>query len=177
MLPGVYNNNVQIVQTRDYVAIVSEMIHDARIVPMDGRPHGTVRRWMGDSRGRWDGPTLVVDTINFSDKTDLRGASEHLHLVERFTRGRRHDRLPLHRRRSDDVDDGRGRRRFRCTRATSRSTNTRATKGTREASKEFCARRRCRGSSWVRARQEGRTAARQEFKVGRQEGRKARHDA
>ena len=84
--PGVYNNNVQIVQTRDYVAIVSEMIHDARIVPLDGRPHGSVRRWMGDSRARWDGPTLVVDTINFSEKTDLRGASEHLHLIERFTR-------------------------------------------------------------------------------------------
>ena len=55
MLPGVYNNNVQIIQTRDYVVIVAEMIHDARIVPMDGRAHGTVPRWMGDSRGRWDG--------------------------------------------------------------------------------------------------------------------------
>jgi hypothetical protein len=86
LLPGVYNNNVLFVQTRDYVAIVSEMIHDARIVPMDGRPHGTVRRWMGDSRGHWEGATLVVDTINFSEKTDLRGAAEHLHLVERFTR-------------------------------------------------------------------------------------------
>jgi hypothetical protein len=86
LLPGVYNNNVQFVQTRDYIAIVSEMIHDARIVPMDGRPHGTLRRWMGDSRGHWEGNTLVVDTINFSEKTDLRGAAEHLHLVERFTR-------------------------------------------------------------------------------------------
>src|SRR5882672_3467058 len=86
LLPGVYNNNVQFVQTRDYIAIVSEMIHDARIVPMDGRPHGAVRRWMGDSRGHWEGATLVVDTINFSEKTDLRGAAEHLHLVERFTR-------------------------------------------------------------------------------------------
>ena len=86
LLPGVYNNNVQFVQTRDYVAIVSEMIHDARIVPMDGRPHGAVRRWMGDSRGHWEDGTLVVDTINFSEKTDLRGSSERLHLVERFTR-------------------------------------------------------------------------------------------
>jgi hypothetical protein len=86
LLPGVYNNNVQFVQTRDYIAIVSEMIHDARIVPMDGRPHGTLRRWMGDSRGHWEGATLVVDTINFSEKTDLRGAAEHLHLVERFRR-------------------------------------------------------------------------------------------
>jgi hypothetical protein len=86
MLPGVYNNNVQFVQTRDTIAIVNEMIHDARIVPMDGRPHGTLRRWMGDPRGRWDNGTLVVDTINFSEKTDLRGSGEHLHLVERFTR-------------------------------------------------------------------------------------------
>ena len=86
LLPGVYNNNVQFVQTPDYVAIVSEMIHDARIVPMDGRPHGDIRRWMGDSRGHWDGATLVVDTINFSSSVELRGASEHLHLVERFTR-------------------------------------------------------------------------------------------
>jgi hypothetical protein len=86
MLPGVYNNNVQFVQTRDAIAIVNEMIHDARIVPMDGRPHGALRRWMGDSRGRWEGATLVVDTINFSEKTDLRGSAAHLHLVERFTR-------------------------------------------------------------------------------------------
>jgi hypothetical protein len=86
MLPGVYNNNVQFVQTRDYTAIVNEMIHDARIVPTDGRPHGTIPRWMGDSRGHWEGATLVVDTINFSDKTEFRGSTEHLHLVERFTR-------------------------------------------------------------------------------------------
>ena len=86
MLPGVYNNNVQIIQTRDYVTIVNEMIHDARIVPMDGRPHGTVPRWMGDSRGHWEGPTLVVDTVGFTDKTAFRGSGEHLHLVERFTR-------------------------------------------------------------------------------------------
>ena len=86
MLPGVYNNNVQIIQTRDYVAIVSEMIHDARIVPMDGRPHGTVPRWMGDSRGRWDGATLVVDTVGFTGKTAFRGSGAQLHLIERFTR-------------------------------------------------------------------------------------------
>lgn len=86
LLPGVYNNNVQIVVTRDYVVLASEMIHDARIVPLDGRPHGTVPRWMGDSRGRWDGATLVVDTVGFTDKTAFRGSSEHLHLVERFTR-------------------------------------------------------------------------------------------
>jgi hypothetical protein len=85
MTPGVYNNNVQFIITRDTVVIVNEMIHDARIVPTDGRPHATVRRWMGDSRGRWEGPTLVVDTINFGDKVSFRGSDEQLHLVERFT--------------------------------------------------------------------------------------------
>jgi hypothetical protein len=82
MLPGVYNNNVQFIQTRDHMVIVNEMIHDARIVPMDGRPHGSARSWMG----RWDGQTLVVDTINFSEKAAFRGSGESLHLVERFTR-------------------------------------------------------------------------------------------
>jgi hypothetical protein len=86
MLPGVYNNNVQIIETAGYVAIVSEMIHDARIVPMDGRAHGTVPKWMGDARGRWEGRMLVVDTVGFTDKTAFRGSGEHLHLVERFTR-------------------------------------------------------------------------------------------
>ena len=86
MLPGVYNNNVEFLQFRDHVVIVNEMIHDARIVPTDGRPHGTMRRWMGDPRGRWDRNTLVVDTVNFTDKTAFRGSGEQLHLVERFTR-------------------------------------------------------------------------------------------
>jgi hypothetical protein len=88
MLPGVYNNNVQFIQFRGYVVIYNEMIHDARIVPMDGRPHGGVPRWMGDSRGHWEGQTLVVDTINFTDKTIFRGSTSSLHLVERFTRVR-----------------------------------------------------------------------------------------
>ena len=86
MLPGVYNNNVQIIQTRTYVALISEMIHDARIVPMDGRAHGTVPRWMGDSRARWEGSTLVIDTLGFTDKTAFRGSGQQLHLVERFSR-------------------------------------------------------------------------------------------
>ena len=86
MLPGVYNNNVQFVQTPRYVAIVNEMIHDARIVPMDGRPHGPARQWMGDSRGHWEGATLVVETVNFSEKTSVRGSDEQLRLTERFTR-------------------------------------------------------------------------------------------
>jgi hypothetical protein len=86
MLPFIFNNNVQIFQTRQYVTIYNEMIHSARIVPMDGRPHGTIRQWMGDSRGHWEGSTLVVDTVNFSDKANFRGSDENLHLVERFTR-------------------------------------------------------------------------------------------
>ena len=86
MLPFIFNNNVQIFQTRQYVTIYNEMIHSARIVPMDGRPHGTIRQWMGDSRGRWEGSTLVVDTVNFSDKASFRGSDENLHLIERFTR-------------------------------------------------------------------------------------------
>ena len=86
MMPGVQNNNVQFIQTKEYVVIFNEMIHEARIVPMDGRPHGTTRRWLGDSRGHWEGQTLVVDTVNFIDKVNYRGSSEHLHLTERFTR-------------------------------------------------------------------------------------------
>lgn len=86
MVPGVYNNNVQFIQTRDAVVIFNEMIHDARIVPTDGRAHGAMRRWMGDSRGHWEGRALVVDTINFSERISVRGSDERLHLVERFTR-------------------------------------------------------------------------------------------
>jgi hypothetical protein len=86
MLPGVYNNNVEFIETRDSMVIFNEMIHDARIVPLDGRPHGSMPRWMGDSRGRWEGNTLVVDTVNFSDKVSVRGSDTRLHLVERITR-------------------------------------------------------------------------------------------
>jgi hypothetical protein len=88
MLPGPYNNNFQILQTRDRVVILNEMIHDARIVPLDGSPHlpGNIRQWMGDSRGHWDGKTLVVDTTNFSDQYSFHGSDRNLHLVERFTR-------------------------------------------------------------------------------------------
>jgi len=85
MLPSPYNDNIQFIQTRQYIVISNENIHDARIVPMDGRPHGSVRQWLGDSRGHFEGATLVVDTINFSSETSLRGANEHLHVVERFT--------------------------------------------------------------------------------------------
>jgi hypothetical protein len=88
MLPSFYNNNYQITQGPGYVAIMVEMIHDARIIPTDGRPHlpQNIRQWMGDSRGRWEGNTLVVDTTNFTDKTNFRGSGENLHVIERFTR-------------------------------------------------------------------------------------------
>lgn len=93
-LPGGYNNNFQIVQTPGYVMIFHEMIHEARIIPLDGRPHADakIRLWLGDSRGHWEGDTLVVDTTNFNDKIISNsfnccpGAGSNLHVVERFTR-------------------------------------------------------------------------------------------
>ena len=88
IMPSAYNNNIRIVQGSGYVAILNEMIHDVRIIPLDSRPHlpSSIRSWMGDSRGHWDGNTLVVDTINFSDRTNFRGADENMHLTERFSR-------------------------------------------------------------------------------------------
>jgi hypothetical protein len=88
LLPGPYNNNVQIVQTPDYVVINNEMIHDARIVPLDNRPHlpGAIRQWLGDSRGRWDGDTLVIETTNFHDAISFRGSGSGLRVTERFRR-------------------------------------------------------------------------------------------
>jgi hypothetical protein len=88
MLPGPYNSNYQIVQSRGYVMIFVEMIHDARIIPLDGRPHLSpeIRLWLGDPRGHWEGNTLVVDTTNFNGQTAFRGSGENLHLIERFTR-------------------------------------------------------------------------------------------
>jgi len=83
-----YNSYYQIVQGAGYVAILSERIHDVRIIPLDGRPHNpkNVRQMLGDSRGHWEGNTLVIDTTNFSTSANFRGASENLHLVERYTR-------------------------------------------------------------------------------------------
>ena len=88
MLPSAYNSNLQIVQSPGYVAIVQEMIHSARLIPTDARPHlpPGIRQWMGDSRGHWEGDTLVVDTTNFTGETAFRGSTAALHLVERFTR-------------------------------------------------------------------------------------------
>jgi len=85
---GPYNNFVQILQFGDRVVIFTEMIHDARIVWLDGRPFPPepVKLWLGASRGKWDGKTLVVDTKNFNGKVGFRGTGEELHLVERFTR-------------------------------------------------------------------------------------------
>jgi hypothetical protein len=87
MLPVLYNNTYQIVQTPEYVMILVEMIHDARIIRINGtHPPANVRQWFGDSIGHWEGDTLVVDTTNFNDKNTFRGSSESLHVVERFTR-------------------------------------------------------------------------------------------
>jgi hypothetical protein len=97
MLPPTYNANLQIMQTASHVLIYHEMIHDARIIPLDGRRHvaAGIRHLAGDSVGRWEGNTLVVDTTNFTDRTNFRGAprstrqdiyaSDTLHVVERFT--------------------------------------------------------------------------------------------
>jgi hypothetical protein len=86
MVPAAYNMNVQIFQTSDHVVLLNEMVHNARIVPLDARPHGTIRQWVGDSRGRWEGNTLVIDTKNFYQTTSLRGSGPNLRLTERFTR-------------------------------------------------------------------------------------------
>ncbi len=89
--PNLYNNNVQIIQNRDHVVIMTEMVHDARIVPLDGRPHldEEIELWSGDSRGYWEGDTLVVETRNFSQYTQSfspYGTGAEKSLTERFTR-------------------------------------------------------------------------------------------
>jgi len=88
MLNTGYNNNYRIVQAPGYVMILVEMIHDARIIPVDGRSHVSpqIRQWMGDARGHWEGETLVVETTNFNGKNPLRDSSENMRVIERFTR-------------------------------------------------------------------------------------------
>lgn len=88
MLGATYNNNLEILQSKNQVAIFTELIHDARIIPLDGSPHPSkdIHLLRGDSRGRWEGDTLVVDVTNFTGKTAFRGSGENLHVVERFTR-------------------------------------------------------------------------------------------
>ena len=93
-LPSAYNNNVRIAQTPGFVALYQEMIHEARVIPLDGRPHvdSSVRQWLGDSRGHWEGDTLVVDTTNFPDNplynasNCCMGSDKNLHVIERFRR-------------------------------------------------------------------------------------------
>ena len=88
MLPSAYNNNVQVFQTPDHVVILNEMVHNARIVPLGDASHlpTDVRQWVGDSRGHWEGKTLVVKTTNFLGQTSFQGSSANLTLIERFTR-------------------------------------------------------------------------------------------
>jgi len=88
MNPSAYNNNMQLFQTSDHVAILNEMVHDVRVIPLDGSPYlaDDVRQWLGNSRGHWEGDTLVVETRNFTGKTSFRGSGRHMQLVERFTR-------------------------------------------------------------------------------------------
>jgi hypothetical protein len=93
MLPFAYNNNLQIFQSAGYVAILQEIVHDVRVIPLakkgDARPHlpASIRQWRGDSRGHWEGNTLVVDTTNFrSQGAFFASATESLHVIERFTR-------------------------------------------------------------------------------------------
>ena len=86
--PGGYNQNLQILQTPDHVVLVTEMVHTHRVVPLNGRPalSEDIRQWSGDSRGHWEGNTLVVETSNFNDRRGWRGSSPTMTLVERFTR-------------------------------------------------------------------------------------------
>ena len=88
LVPGPYNNDFQIMQTPGCVVVLREMIHDARVIPLDGRPHvpPRIRQWMGDGRSHWEGDSLVVDTTNFSEKDNFRVSAQNLHLTERFTR-------------------------------------------------------------------------------------------
>jgi hypothetical protein len=87
-VPSGYDNNYEIVQTPGSVAIVQEQIHETRIIPLDARPHldASVRQWLGDSRGHWEGNTLVVETTNFNERRGFEGATENMRLIERWTR-------------------------------------------------------------------------------------------
>jgi hypothetical protein len=88
MMPGVYNNGLQIVQGPGFVAIQKEMIHETRVIPTDGQSHlsSAITQWLGDSRGRWEGDTLVVEVTNFNGQAPFRGSSDSMKLVERYTR-------------------------------------------------------------------------------------------
>ena len=109
MLPPAYNDIHQIFQTPDYIVVFTELsTNPPRIIPVDGRPHisDNIRQFPGDSRGRWEGDTLVVETKNFTDKRRFRGSSGALHVVERFTRVDADTiRYEFHGRRSDHLDE------------------------------------------------------------------------
>ena len=86
MTPGGYNQNMQVFQTEDHVVILNEMVHDSRIVPIDGSARSGIGAWTGESRGHWEGDTLVIETRDFTDKTGWRGSSKGMTLVERLSR-------------------------------------------------------------------------------------------
>jgi hypothetical protein len=86
MVPGSYNNNLHIMQTPGQVVIMNEMVHNVRVIPTDGRPRLGIRQWSGESRGRWEGDTLVVETFDFIRETSLTGSTADTRVVERFTR-------------------------------------------------------------------------------------------
>jgi len=86
MTPGGYNQNMQVFQTEDHLVILNEMVHDSRIIPIDGSPRPGIESWTGESRGHWEGDTLVIETTNFTDKTRWRGSTSEMTLVERLTR-------------------------------------------------------------------------------------------
>ena len=134
MLPGAYNNNYQIIQSPGYVMILVEMIHEPRIIPLDGRPHlpQHVRTLTGNPVGRWEGETLVVETTNFTDKTAFQGSSENMRLVERFTRVQPRTRSSINSR-STILRRGRGHgpRNCPCRKRLARFSSTPATKATK----------------------------------------------
>ena len=91
MMPDLYNSTVQVFQTHDYFVIYNEMVHNARIVPLDRRAHGVLRQWSGDSRGHWEGDTMIIDTINLTNEgTGTQRLAptldQNTHLIERFRR-------------------------------------------------------------------------------------------
>jgi hypothetical protein len=87
MMPAIYGNSYQIQQGPGVVTITYEMVHDTRVIHLDGRPHISqgIRQYLGDARGYWDGNTLVVETTNFNDKVSYRGSSDQMKMIERFT--------------------------------------------------------------------------------------------
>src|SRR5690606_26593937 len=100
-----YNNNYQLVQTEDHVLIVNEMVHETRIIPLDGRAPlpDEISLWLGSSRGHWDGDTLGVETTHRNDETSIRGSGKNMRLTERFTRAA--DDVTLFESRADDPEN------------------------------------------------------------------------